>query len=123
MIAEWFDQAARKLAYWSGSWPASAAAAILIVGWLIGGMWIGYGDTIYQLWINTATNAITFLMVFIIQHTVTHDEQAVQLKLDELIRAADDARNSFVKIEQRSEAELDLAEKEEAIAPRQKPVS
>ena len=65
----------------------------------------GWSDT-WQLVINTGTTIVTFLMVFIIQNSQTRDTQALQLKLDELIRATETARNSLINLEDRTDSEV-----------------
>jgi low affinity Fe/Cu permease len=79
-------------------------AALSIVVWAILGPVFGFSDT-WQLVINTASSIITFLMVFIIQNTQNRDSTAVQLKLDELIRASQDARNTMLLLEDMTEEE------------------
>ena len=66
----------------------------------------GYSDT-WQLVINTATTIVTFLMVFVIQNTQNRDGQAMQIKLDELVRAFDSADNALLDLEELSESELE----------------
>lgn len=113
-MSEWFDRCARSVANASGSWISSFAAISLVVAWCIAGLWIGFGDLLFQMIINTATTIVTFLMVFVIQHTQVRDTDAMQLKLDELILALDTARNEFRGIERCSEAEIrDLVEGDE----------
>jgi low affinity Fe/Cu permease len=76
-----------------------------IVVWAATGPLFGYSDT-WQLIINTGTTIITFLMVFLIQNTQNRDTIAIQLKLDELIRANQNARNMMLRLEDLSEEEL-----------------
>src|SRR6266850_6555166 len=83
------------------------ALAVVIV-WAATGPLFSFSDT-WQLVINTGTTIITFLMVFLIQNTQNRDSQAMQLKLDELIRAVEGAHNALLDIEQLSDQELDEA--------------
>ncbi len=85
---------------------AFVLAAVFIVGWLATGPIFHYSDT-WQLVVNTATTIITFLMVFLIQNTQNRDSEAVQLKLDELLRSTQGAHNALLEIEELSEEELD----------------
>ncbi len=80
-------------------------ALVVVLGWAIAGPFFQYSEN-WQLVINTGTTIVTFLIVFIIQNTQNHDSKAVHLKLDELIRAVDAARNKMVDIEDSSETEL-----------------
>jgi hypothetical protein len=75
-------------------------------GRAISGPYFGWSDT-WQLVINTGTTIVTFLMVFLIQHTQRRDTQAIHLKLDELIRVNLEARNELIKLEDMSEEELE----------------
>jgi len=77
----------------------------LIIVWGVTGPLFGWSDT-WQLVINTGTTIVTFLMVFLIQHTQTRDTQAIQLKLDELIRVNKQARNNLMNLEDMPEEEL-----------------
>jgi low affinity Fe/Cu permease len=81
------------------------AAVALIIAWAITGPIFHYSDT-WQLIINTSTTIITFLMVFLLQNTQNRDTAAIQLKLDELIRVNQDARNVMLCLEDLSEDEL-----------------
>ena len=81
-------------------------AIAVVVAWAVSGPVFGWSDT-WQLVINTGTTIVTFLMVFVIQNTQSRDTQAMQLKLDELIRANEMARNSFINLEETSEADVE----------------
>ena len=93
-------------------------AAAIIVVWAISGPLFGFSDT-WQLVINTGTTIVTFLMVFLIQNTQNRDSEAMQVKLDELIRATKGAHTALLNLEELEEAELDRIRKEyEALAER-----
>src|SRR5246500_3600610 len=81
-------------------------AIAVVVIWAVSGPIFDWSDT-WQLVINTGTTIVTFLMVFVIQNTQTRDTQAMQLKLDELIRVNTAARNSFINLEEMSEADVE----------------
>ena len=81
------------------------AAMLLIVLWLVTGPVFHFSDT-WQLVINTTTTIVTFLMVFLIQNTQNRDSHAIHLKLDELIRANEQARNKLLALEDLSDADM-----------------
>ncbi len=105
----------RKTAHWTsdkvGSPLAFAFAVLAILAWGITGPLFGYSDT-WQLIINTATTILTFLMVFLIQNTPNRDARAIHLKLDELIRAIDPARDDLIDVEDVTEEELAYLQEE-----------
>ena len=94
-----------------GSAYAFTASVALIVGWLATGPTFHYSDT-WQLIINTSTTIVTFLMVFLIQHTQNRDAQALHLKLDELIRATQGAHNRMIDLSKLSDRQLAALEEE-----------
>lgn len=102
-----FGKFSSMAASWLGSKWAFLVAGAVIVTWAVTGPLFHYSDT-WQLIINTGTTIITFLMVFLIQNTQNRDARAINLKLDELIRAIDKARNHMINIESLSDMELDL---------------
>jgi len=78
----------------------------VVLVWAVSGPAFGWSDT-WQLVINTGTTIVTFLMVFVIQNTQSRDTQAMQLKLDELIRVNKMARNSLINLEEMSEIDVE----------------
>lgn len=102
-----FGHFAAFCSLWLGSRWAFTLAGLVIIVWAITGPLFHYSDT-WQLVINTGTTIVTFLMVFLIQNTQNRDARAINLKLDELIRAIDKARNQMINIESLSDIELDL---------------
>jgi low affinity Fe/Cu permease len=108
---EWFRKFAHRTASVTGSSWAFLLAVVIILAWIVTGPIFHFSDT-WQLVINTATTIITFLMVFLIQNTQNRDAMAMHLKLDELIRAMQGARNQLVNLEEFSDEELQELQEE-----------
>ena len=93
-------------------------AAGVVLAWLVTGPVFHYSDT-WQLAINTGTTIVTFLMVFLIQNTQNRDTQAMQIKLDELIRSMEGAHNALLDLEELSEEDLtEIRQRYETLAGR-----
>jgi low affinity Fe/Cu permease len=99
---DWFGQFAASASGWLGSKWAFAGAGLVIVIWALLGPIFHFSDT-WQLVINTGTTIVTFLMVFLIQNTQNRDARAINLKLNELIRSIDKARDQMIDIENLSD--------------------
>ncbi len=116
----WFQKFAKQASGYAGRPITFGLAVGLIVVWAASGPLFGFGDT-WQLVINTSTTIITFLMVFLIQNSQNRDGEALQIKLDELIRAQGKANNALLNLEDLSEEELDkIREKFLKLAKEQK---
>ena len=102
----WFTRFAKSASRATGKPLAFLIAVGFIVVWLVTGPLFGFSDT-WQLMINTGTTIVTFLMVFLIQNTQNRDSEAIQVKLDELLRAATGAHNALLDLEDREDRELD----------------
>jgi low affinity Fe/Cu permease len=114
--ARYFDHLAKLAARFTGRPLAFGLAVLVVLAWLVTGPLFGFSDT-WQLVINTGTTVVTFLMVFLIQNTQARDTEAIQIKLDELIRVTDAASNSLMDLEELDEGTLDAhRERYEAIA-------
>ena len=101
-----FTKIATRIATAAGQPQAFVAALGLIILWGITGPIFRYSDT-WQLVINTATTIVTFLMVFLIQNSQNRDAAAMQAKLDELLRAIDNARGQFIGIEHLTDKQVE----------------
>ena len=106
-----FTTFAKSTSRWTGRPTAFILAVAVIVTWLATGPLFGFSDT-WQLVINTGTTIITFLMVFLIQCTQNRDAEAMQVKLDELLRTTRGAHNALLDLEELEERELDTIKQE-----------
>ena len=117
-LSDRFSRAAHWASQQCGRAHTFIAAIAVIVVWAASGPAFQFSDT-WQLIINTGTTIITFLMVFLIQNTQNRDTIAIQLKLDELIRANENARNQMLRLEDLTENQLDrLKDSFTALVPR-----
>lgn len=105
-----FTRFARFAAHATGQPAAFLLAASVIIVWGITGPLFGFSDT-WQLVINTGTTIITFLMVFLIQNTQNRDTGALQIKLDELIRAVKGAHNALLDLEELEDKDIERVRK------------
>ena len=105
MIDHLFTRIASRIAAWTGQPLTFILALAIVIMWGVTGPLFDWSNT-WQLVINTGTTIVTFLMVFLIQNAQNRDASAIQVKLDELIRAVEQARNEFIGIEHLTDAEI-----------------
>jgi low affinity Fe/Cu permease len=96
----------------AGSWQASLFAFLVVLAWIVGGFYFGFTSELYQLVINTFTTIVTFLLVFLIQHTQNSGEKALNAKIDGLIAAIDRADDRLIDLEDEDDREIDAARRE-----------
>jgi len=113
-----FTRFASRMANWTGQPLTFILTIAVILAWVVSGPLFQWSDT-WQLVVNTGTTIVTFLMVFLIQNAQNRDASAMQVKLDELIRAVESARNDYIGIEHLTDLEIcnirDALEKDEGI--------
>jgi low affinity Fe/Cu permease len=107
----WFTRIAKAAARAAGRPMTFMVAVTIILIWAATGPLFHFSDT-WQLIINTSTTIITFLMVFLIQNTQNRDTEALQIKLDEVIRAIGNAQNALLDLEELDDEELDTIRKD-----------
>jgi len=108
---ETFRRFAERAAHAVGTYWAFLLAAAIIAVWAFTGPLFGFSDT-WQLFINTGTTIVTFLMVFLIQNTQNRDAKVVALKLDELLRSVAGARTGMVALDDMSDEDLERVRRE-----------
>jgi low affinity Fe/Cu permease len=107
----WLRTIATRIPRVVGSPSAFLAAIVLVVAWIIWGVTTRFDDT-WLLWPSAIASVVTFLIAFSLQYTQNRDTRAMQLKLDEILRASDNARSDLMGLERLSDADLDRVERE-----------
>ena len=106
-----FRMLAERTAYAIGSPWAFLLALVAVILWGVSGPYFNYSDT-WQLFINTGTTILTFLIVFLIQNSQNRDSRIINLKLDELLRGVEGARTGLVELDHMTDKELEIVQKE-----------
>ena len=114
----WFTRLTKATAHITGRPITFLLATLTIVVWAVTGPLFAFSDT-WQLVINTSTTIVTFLMVFLIQSTQNRDAEAVQVKLDEIIRSIEGAKNELLDLEELEVSELDNIRETYAVLARE----
>jgi low affinity Fe/Cu permease len=104
-MEELFEKTANRISRAMGRPLTFIVCCLLVLVWAASGPFFHFSDT-WQLVINTGTTIVTFLMVFLIQNSQNREGEALQVKLDELIRALESAENRFIGLERRTEREI-----------------
>lgn len=110
-MSKWFSHFASRASHWAGHYIAFIAAVAIVIIWAATGPLFAFSST-WQLVINTGTTIITFLMVFLIQNSQNRDSLAIHLKLDELLRAVNEADDKLMEAEDEDEKSLEELKKE-----------
>lgn len=109
-LSYFFGKFATHVAQWAGHPATFAIAVISLIVWACFGPFLDYSEN-WQLIVNTGTTICTFLMVFVIQNSQNRDALAAQIKLDEIIRAVEGARNTMIDLEELTDEELKVLHK------------